>query len=289
MKQPPSKEILSLPQRGRRRVGRDSASSDGVESEDNGEQSGYDSAKEIADSAEETDDSAEEIDDSAKEIDDGGKSGSSVHVDGSDEASAQNVALPYAKKKIKDDRIEKTYQYEYLDHPADVILHSYGKTLRECFESACISMFNYMCNLNKVEPKLLRHITARGGTLEDLLYNFLTECHFLYGSEYIICKAVDILVFDQKSFFIEAYAYGDVFSPDLHECGTEIKAITKHELRICLKEDLWEAVKGTPRESCRTVVHLILFGAINPTAYLVAFFGNHEFLNISRRIIRNTE
>ncbi|EUD66422.1 hypothetical protein C922_03056 [Plasmodium inui San Antonio 1] len=220
MKQPPSNEILSLPQRGRRRVGRNSASSDGVDSEDNGEQSAYDSAE---------------------ETDDSGKGGSCVHIDGNDEESAQNVALHYAEKKIKDGQFEKTYHYEYLDHPADVILHSYGNTLKECFESACVSMFNYMCNLSKVEPKLSRHITARGETLEDLLYSFLTECHFLYGSEYIICKAVDISVFDQRSFFIEAYAYGDVFSPDLHECGTEIKAITKHELRICLTEDLWEA------------------------------------------------
>ncbi|CAG9475767.1 unnamed protein product [Plasmodium vivax] len=244
MKQPSNNEIVSLPQRGRRRVGRDSASSDGVESEDNGEQSGYDSAEEAGDSGKSG--SSVHIEGSYKSgssihIEGSYKSGSSVHIDCSDEASAQNVALPYAKKKIKDGRLEKTYHYEYLDHPADVILHSYGKTLRECFESACVSMFNYMCNLNKVETKISRHITARGGTLEDLLYNFLTECHFLYGSEYIICKAVDILVFDQGSFFIEASAYGDVFSPDLHECGTEIKAITKHELRICFTEDLWEA------------------------------------------------
>ncbi|KJP86155.1 hypothetical protein AK88_04206 [Plasmodium fragile] len=220
MKQPSNNEILSLPQRGRRRVGRDTASSDGEESEDNGEQSGYDSAEESGES---------------------GKSESSVHMDSQDEAIAQNVALPYDKQKIQDGQLEKTYHYEYLDHPADVILHSYGKTLSECFESACVSMFNYMCNLDKVEPTLSRHITASGESLEDLLYNFLTECHFLYGSEYIICKNVDISVFDQRSFFIEACAYGDIFSPDVHECGTEIKAITKHELRICLTEDLWEA------------------------------------------------
>ncbi|CAA9990333.1 protein archease, putative [Plasmodium knowlesi strain H] len=220
MKQPSSNEILSLPQRGRRPVGRDSDSSDEVELGNNGEQSEQDSAEETGGS---------------------GKSEISVHMDDRDEASERSVALPYVNKKIKDGQLEKMYQYEYVDHPADVILHSYGKTLKECFESICVSMFNYMCNLNEVEPKLSRRIAVGGETLEDLLYNFLTECHFLYGSEYIICSSVDILVFDRESFFIEAYAYGDVFSPDLHECGTEIKAITKHELKICLKEDIWEA------------------------------------------------
>ncbi|CRG95793.1 protein archease, putative [Plasmodium gallinaceum] len=136
------------------------------------------------------------------------------------------------KEKLCENNFKKTYKYEYLDHTADVILHSYGNNLTECFESICISMFNYMCNLNNVKSKIRRNIIVKGDNLDDLLFNFLTEFHFLYGNEYFICNHIDIVKFDKQNFLIEAIGYGDFFNSSKHECGTEIKAITKHELKI---------------------------------------------------------
>ncbi|GAW82945.1 hypothetical protein, conserved [Plasmodium gonderi] len=244
MKEISINEIHSLPQRDRRKISRGN-SSDDIESEDNCEKKERDH-REVSGGSDEISGSSVNIEssenvDSNVNIESSDKTGSIENMGSSDKGNPQNVGLPYEKKIIQDDRLEKSYSYEYLDHPADVILHSYGKTLRECFESLCVSMFNYMCNLNDVELKISKQIIARGSSMEDLLYNFLTECHFLYGSEYFICKAIDILVFDNVTFYIEAHGFGDFFSLDIHESGTEIKAITKHELKICLNDDLCEA------------------------------------------------
>ncbi|KAI4835732.1 protein archease [Plasmodium brasilianum] len=141
------------------------------------------------------------------------------------------------REKLYGITLEKIYKYEYLDHTADIILHSYGNNLMECFESICISMFNYMCNLNKVELKIRKKVIVHGDNLDDLLFKFLNEFHFLYGSEYFICKRIDILTFDTKTFFIKAVGYGETFSSFKHEGGTEIKAITKHELKIISNEE----------------------------------------------------
>ncbi|SBT45171.1 protein archease, putative [Plasmodium ovale wallikeri] len=155
---------------------------------------------------------------------------------------AEKVNLPENNmKKKKKKKKKKEYKYDYLDHTADVILHSYGNSLQESFISVGISMFNYMCNINKVELQMKRRVKAKGDCSENLLYNFLTELHFLYGNEYFICKDIDIVTFDTNNFYIEAYAYGEIFSPSKHESGTEIKAITKHELKIISHSDTsWE-------------------------------------------------
>ncbi|KEG03058.1 protein archease, putative [Plasmodium vinckei vinckei] len=146
-----------------------------------------------------------------------------------DEAIDQDIIND---NEVYDINLNKNYKYEYLDHTADIILHSYGDNLKEAFESVCISLFNYMCDLNNVELKMKRKISIKGDDLDDLLFKFLVEFHFLYGNEYFICKTVDITIFDMEQFYIEAYGYGELFSTYKHECGTEIKAITKHEIKI---------------------------------------------------------
>ncbi|EAN30746.1 Archease protein family (MTH1598/TM1083) family protein [Theileria parva strain Muguga] len=167
-----------------------------------------------------------------------------------------------------------SYDYEYLDHPADVILLGQGKSIKEALESISISLFNYISDLSYVEPKHLKTLEITGKGLIKLLYHFLDECLYLYSSEYFIAKYV--LIDDIKSKIIEngdiingnkdiingnkdiingngdiingkeiddnveneyvirVIVLGDYYNKNKHKCGTEIKAITMHHLSFKL-------------------------------------------------------
>ncbi|KYM93615.1 Protein archease-like protein, partial [Cyphomyrmex costatus] len=124
-------------------------------------------------------------------------------------------------------------KYEYLDHTADVQLHSWGDTMDEAFEQCAMAMFGYMTELERVQITQVHHIEAEGHDMESLLYHFLDELLFMFSAEpYIVAKKVKITEFDRGGFKIKATAYGEEFTIGKHTQGAEVKAITYSAMQI---------------------------------------------------------
>ena len=82
------------------------------------------------------------------------------------------------------------YSFEYLDHTADIQIHSWGRTLGEAFEHAGHAMYNYMVPLDCIDvnprvPEL--RVRASGHDEQSLLYNFLQELLFDFHTEFRVC------------------------------------------------------------------------------------------------------
>lgn len=124
--------------------------------------------------------------------------------------------------------------WEYLDHTADIQIHSWGKDLSEAFELAVMGMFGYMTELDTVEIDILTEvkIEAKGHDMPSLLFAFMDEFLYNFCTEDIICKDVRILEFDQQNFRITAIGFGEKFDLNKHPQGTEIKAITYSNMQI---------------------------------------------------------
>jgi len=82
--------------------------------------------------------------------------------------------------------------YEYLDHTADVQLHSWGTSLPRAFEQAVVAMMAYMTDLELVEVREQRTFTAEGHDLKSLLYNFMDECLYVFCTEMHVCKQIEV-------------------------------------------------------------------------------------------------
>ncbi|KAL4216993.1 Protein archease [Mactra antiquata] len=133
-------------------------------------------------------------------------------------------------------------KYEYLDHTADVQLHSWGEDLKEAFEQVVVAMFNYMTtDFSTVEMLDEQTVEAEGEDLESLLFHFMDEWLFIFSAEpFFIAKKIVITEFDTENFKIKSIGYGEEFDITKHPQGTEVKAITYSNMQIYDEENRHE-------------------------------------------------
>lgn len=147
-------------------------------------------------------------------------------------------------------KVAEIRQFEYMDHTADVILHTWGRTLSEAFSQVCVAFFSYMTELKSVELVSTVEVEAKGKDMLDLLYHLLDEFLFVYGSTYTICRRVQILEFDERQFRVRARGFGERFDLKKHPQGTEIKAITMHQMKILTPNTLMTEEGIIARKTC---------------------------------------
>ncbi|XP_003388468.1 PREDICTED: protein archease-like [Amphimedon queenslandica] len=143
------------------------------------------------------------------------------------------ISVPPCDLPSADTETAKEGKYEYLDHTADVQIHSWGDTLSEAFEQAAVAMFGYMTEIDKVSPSFKETVTAEGDDILSLLYHFLDEWLFLFSAEpFFIPRYIKITDFDTENFKITSEGFGEVFDLSKHPQGTEVKAITYSNMQV---------------------------------------------------------
>ncbi|KAL8444554.1 hypothetical protein Emag_005450 [Eimeria magna] len=148
---------------------------------------------------------------------------------------------------------------EYLDHTADIIVHAISPSLGALFACAALGMLNYMTDLLLVRPTECLKVSARGRDISGLCFNFLNEVHALYGESYFFVSRIQDVRFrkeaipsaaaadapaaaadtpqqqqQQQQLIVECRAFGERFDKTRHSQGTEIKAVTFHQLKLLL-------------------------------------------------------
>jgi len=146
------------------------------------------------------------------------------------------------------DHVKDLRQFQYHDHTADIIVHSWGRTRAEAFAQVCVGMFQYMTDLDKIELTSSVEVEATGHDLLDLLYHLLDEFLVVFGTTLHVSRCIDVLEFDEEGLRIRARGYGERMDLQKHEQGTEIKAITMHMMRI-LGPDAVTSEHGTVARS----------------------------------------
>ena len=127
-------------------------------------------------------------------------------------------------------------QHEYLEHTADVQLHSWGATLEAAFEQQVLAVMGLITELPAVEVRAQREVVAEGHDLPSLLYNFLDEWLFQFNSDLFVCRRVRVSHIDRERWRVTSVGVGEIFELGRHPQGIEVKAITYSALRITEEE-----------------------------------------------------
>jgi SHS2 domain-containing protein len=152
-------------------------------------------------------------------------------------------------------------KWEYLDHTADVLVHSWGDSAEEAFGQCALALWSHIVDRPFIQYNhglcLPRIISAFGKDLIDLLFNFLDACLYSYGADYFLCKRIRVTYFgparmtssdeacvnDDSSILVDgllcirAHCFGELFDVKKHTShqGTEVKAITYSAMQIFLE------------------------------------------------------
>lgn len=133
--------------------------------------------------------------------------------------------------------------FEYLDHTADIQLHSWGTSLSSCLVQLIKCMFGYMtCNdLVEIDQEMSlnigTNIIAQGHDWKSLVYSFMDEWLFVFHDTGFVIKELEIASIDRDTFSIVSHGKGEKIDLRKHTQGTEVKAITYSNMKISETED----------------------------------------------------
>eukprot|EP00906_Rhabdomonas_costata_P018741 RCo027326 len=150
------------------------------------------------------------------------------------ESTKTGLALPPEAPVIR-----AQSNYEFLDHTADVQIHSWGVVVEEAFEFAALAMFDYMTERRTVDidESCTYDFTVNGHDWESLLFAFMDEVLYHFHGDGVAARELKVTQLDRENFTISARGWGEKFNLAKHPQGTEIKAITFSNMQIWEKDD----------------------------------------------------
>jgi SHS2 domain-containing protein len=135
-------------------------------------------------------------------------------------------------------------KFEYLDHPADIVLHSWGIDLPEALGNLATCMFGYITCLDSISissaqsSKHGTRLIGIGHDLKSLVYSYLDEWLFNFHDTGFVPKEIEISELRRgvDDWSIVSSGKGEIWNINRHPQGTEVKAITYSGMRIDEKQ-----------------------------------------------------
>ena len=123
--------------------------------------------------------------------------------------------------------------YEYPDEiTSDQMFRAYGHSLQEVFINAAKAMFGVMYDLEEVQVETSVRVTAQGETIEQLLYDWLSNLLIEFEVEGVFFKDFSFDTFEEQKgppFHLTGQAMGGCAMPELQ---THVKGVTFYRFAL---------------------------------------------------------
>lgn len=125
--------------------------------------------------------------------------------------------------------------FRFLEHTADVQIESWGPTLEEAFSQTALSLMATITpNINIISPNIQKMMEIEAEDKESLLFDFLSEFLYIFDVEELVFSeiSVETIMKKHEKYYLKAILKGETFNKNVHEIGTEVKAITYSFMEI---------------------------------------------------------
>lgn len=119
--------------------------------------------------------------------------------------------------------------YETFEHEADIGIRGFGRSLEEAFENSAIALYSVMVNIDRVEPKEKRTVSASAPDRELLFVEWLNALLSLSDIERMVFSKFEVK-FSGTS--LMGTAWGEALDRKRHEPHVEVKGATYHLLKV---------------------------------------------------------
>jgi SHS2 domain-containing protein len=123
-------------------------------------------------------------------------------------------------------------KYRFLEHTADVLFESYGKSFEEALENAAEAMFSVMCDAGKLNEERSFAVKEEADSLENLAVFTLSAILSQSEIDEVLPKRFMVEKFAKKGgvFSISGKVYGGKWESG--KVKTDIKAVTHHLIKV---------------------------------------------------------
>ncbi len=132
-------------------------------------------------------------------------------------------------------------RYKFLPHTADAMFEAYGKDLEEMFENSALALEECMVKLSTIKDKEHYEIKLECDSVEDLLYDFLSELIFIKDTKGLLFNKFNKVIKKNKKYKLSAKCKGDFINRNTQELLDDAKAVTKHLFEVKKIKDKWIA------------------------------------------------
>lgn len=119
--------------------------------------------------------------------------------------------------------------YETFEHEADIGIRGFGRSLEEAFENSAMALYSVMVNIDRVEPKEKRTVSASDPDRELLFVEWLNGLLSLSDIERMVFSKFEVK-FSGTS--LMGTAWGEALDRKRHETHVEVKGATYHLLKV---------------------------------------------------------
>ncbi|GMT29136.1 hypothetical protein PFISCL1PPCAC_28960, partial [Pristionchus fissidentatus] len=127
--------------------------------------------------------------------------------------------------------------FEYLEHPADILLHAWGTNDAEAMGALIESLYGVLTERDGIEEMYSYEMDAEGDTEDVLIFNTLQEALYGFQAEpYFVGHRVEVTEIERKEdgsmTGIHMRAWGESFERGKHVQNNDVKAPTYSNMQI---------------------------------------------------------